>query len=83
MSVTLIEPHTYMCKLYRRSVDRTALTVNEQLLSREAPTSMTLGVVQWYFHGSDWCYSLLGVSRPMVHLHYMYINSTDYCWPMG
>ena len=27
---------------------RTALTVNEQLMSREAPAPMTLGVVQAY-----------------------------------
>ena len=29
-------------------MDRTALTVNEQLMSREAPAPMTLGVVQAY-----------------------------------
>ena len=29
-------------------MDRTALTVNEQLMSREAPVPMTLGVVQAY-----------------------------------
>ena len=33
-------------------MDRTALTVNEQLMSREAPAPMTLGVVQAYI--SEW-----------------------------